>query len=413
MKNSIIRKKIAELRGEFPALNRTIDDIPIAYLDGPGGTQVPQSVIDAVSDYYRNCNANTHGFFKISQDSDRIIEQARKDCAAFLGAESDACISFGANMTSLAFKLVKSFGRMLQPGEEVLITQLDHEANRGPWLTLREQGITVREVRLLQNGRLDYEDFRSKINERTRLVCMGMASNLLGTVNDVEAVRKWTYEYGAWLLVDAVHYAPHFLLDVRASGVDFLLCSAYKFYGPHVGILYSKPDLLNRLQTDCLRTQDQKAPCRIETGTLNHAALAGVSAAVDFIAGTGAGTSKRERIISAMKTIAEVEHDIAQRLYDALSEMNGLTFYGPDFSGPDRSPTLAFTLDGFHPEQVCAFLAERAINAWDGHFYAIRGVEVLGLLERGGLTRLGVSIYNTEEEVTRVVKSLHRLVTRG
>jgi len=274
-------------RGDFPALERTVDDRPIAYLDGPAGTQVPRAVIDAITCYYEKCNANSHGEFVTSRESDLLVHETREAAAAFLGAPSWREVSFGQNMTTLAFSLSRALVREWQPGDEVVITQLDHEANRGPWLSLEERGIVVREVAVQPDGRLDYSDLERKVTSRTRLVALGLASNALGTVNDVAYARRLASSVGAYLLLDAVHYAAHFPVDVTALDTDFLLCSAYKFYGPHVGLLYCRPGLLDRLRTDKLRVQEDEAPFKIETGTLNHAALAGVKAAIEYIASWG------------------------------------------------------------------------------------------------------------------------------
>ncbi len=387
------------VRSQFPSLQRKNNNLPMVFLDGPAGTQVPQSVIDGISSYYKTSNANSHGTFITTQETDKVIHHMRVCMAALLGAESESSISIGQNMTTLNFALARAMSRVLKPGDEVLITQLDHEANRGPWLTLRDFGVKVREVRLQPNGVLDYEDFTNKVNENTRLVCMGMSANSIGTVNDFKFVRKLTYRYNAWLLLDAVHYAPHFTIDVQDIGCDFLLCSAYKFYGPHVGILYCKPGLLDRLPTDRLRTAGQTAPDSIETGTLNHAAIAGVSAAVEFIASLGNGNSLREKLISAYHKISTHEFILASKLYAGLKQISGVTMIGQDFSSNSRTPTLSFTLDGKTPTQVCEQLAKKNICAWDGHFYAIRAIESLGLLERGGVTRMGISVYNTVDEI--------------
>lgn len=396
------------IRKQFPSLQRLHPDNnregkPLVFIDGPAGTQVPQNVIDGITHYYKNSNANTHGAFVTTNETDKVIAGMRQAMATFLNADSSRCISIGQNMTTLNFALARAMSRCIQPGEEVLITQLDHEANRGPWLTLREHGIKVREVRLNQNGMLDYEDFAAKINENTRLVCMGMSANSIGTVNDFKLVRELTYKYGAWLLLDAVHYAPHFSIDVQDIGCDFLLCSAYKFYGPHVGILYCRPGLLERLPVDRLRTQDQWAPDRIETGTLNHAAIAGVTAAVDFIASVGNGNTLREKLNSAYAAIAKHEHALASKLYSGLKKLEGVTLVGQDFSSAARTPTVSFTVKGKDPVSVCEKLAEKNICAWDGNFFAIRPIEVLGLYEKGGVTRMGISIYNTDEEISYVL----------
>lgn len=399
----------SSIRNQFPSLQRQHNGLPMVFIDGPAGTQVPQSVIDAIAHYYKKSNANSHGTFITTQETDVVIEQMRHSMATLLGAEGPETISIGQNMTTLNFALARAMSRVLRSGDEVLITQLDHEANRGPWLTLRDFGVKVREVKLLATGVLDYDDFASKINENTRLVCMGMSANSIGTVNNFKLVRDVTYKFNAWLLLDAVHYAPHFTIDVQALGCDFLLCSAYKFYGPHIGLLYSKPGLLDRLPTDRLRTAGQTAPDSIETGTLNHAAIAGVRAAVDFLAGIGSGNSLREKLVNAYQRIAIHEHQLASRLYTGLKAIPGVTLVGQDFSAPARTPTVSFTLDGKTPFQVCTELAKKNICAWDGHFYAIRTMETLGLLEKGGVTRLGLSVYNTADEVSTVIAEVKKI----
>jgi cysteine desulfurase family protein (TIGR01976 family) len=391
-------------RQDFPALKRALDDgRPFAYLDGPAGTQVPRQVIEAISGYYERCNANTHGQFITSWESDKLVWEAREAVAAFLGAHGPATISFGANMTTLAFALARALGRKLKEGDEVVVTQLDHEANRGPWLALEERGAIVREVVLRPDGRLDPEDMARKITKRTRLVAVGMASNALGTVNDVGLARRLATQVDALLVLDAVHYAPHFPLDVRALGVDFLLCSAYKFYGPHVGILYSRPGLLDRLRPDRLSTQDEAPPYRIETGTLNHAAIAGVKAAVEYVASWGTGESLRERATSAMEAIAAWEHALAAYYWSQVKMVPGVTVWGTDFSTTRRAPTVSITVGGVDATEAARRLGERGVFVWDGHFYAARAVEVLGLAGRGGLLRTGMSMYTTREEIDRLL----------
>lgn len=402
----------ARCRRDFPSLARTLDGRPLAYLDGPAGSQVPQRVIDAVAAYYRTNNANTHGAFVTSRESDEIVRGAREAAAAFLGAPSWREISFGANMTTMNFSLSQALAREMKPGDEIVITELDHEANRGPWLNLRERGIVVREVALQRDGTLDLEDMRGKVTGRTRLVAVGYASNALGTVNDLEVARALSRAVGAWLLVDAVHYAPHFPLDVSALDPDFLLCSAYKFYGPHVGVLYTRAGLLDRLRTDRLRTQDGAAPYRIETGTLNHAAIAGVKAAIEYIASWGEGSSLRARLVSAMEAIYAHEHGLASLYRDNVRRFPGVTAWGPDFSTTRRAPTVSITITGVTPSEAAGKLGERGVLVWDGDFYAARAMEVLGVAERGGVLRAGILMYNTREEVERLLDGVAAIAER-
>lgn len=399
-------QSIINRRSDFPALKREYNGYPLAYFDGPGGTQIPAQVMEAMNRYYESCNANAHGYFITTIESDRIIDQTREDAALFFNAEGSQTISFGANMTTLTFSLSKAIARALDPGDEILITQLDHEANRGPWLSLEEFGIVVKEILLKKDGTLDYEDLENKISSRTRMVAIGLASNALGTINQIKQVRSLTNEVGAWLLVDAVHYIPHFPIDVQALDLDFMLCSAYKFYGPHVGILYTRAGLLDQLQTDRLRTQHSEAPFKIETGTLNHAAITGVKGAIEYISTFGSGRDLRSKLVSGMEIIGTYEHELAKVLFYGLQKIQGITVYGPSIEDIPRAPTISFTVDGKTPPEVCTLLNEKGILTWDGHFYAIRPVEVLGLLEKGGLVRVGISLYNTIEEVDRLLEAL-------
>lgn len=393
-------------RRDFPSIGHELEGVPIAYFDGPAGTQVPQPVIDAVAGYYRTCNANTHGQFSTSRETDQILHETRASMAAFLGAPSWREISFGANMTTLNLALSRALVRAWQPGDEVVITQLDHEANRGPWLMLRERGIVVREVALLPNGTLDPEDMARAITPRTKLLAIGAASNALGTVNDLALARRLTREVGAWLLVDAVHAAPHFPMDAVGLDPDFLLCSAYKFYGPHVGVLYCRPGLLDTLNTDKLCTQDEAAPFRIETGTQNHAALAGVKAAVEFIAGCGEGPTLRDQVVSAMAALMVRERELARRYFEGVRAIRGVHVWGPGFDVAHRAPTVSITVDGVPSPEVARRLGEMGIQVWDGHFYAARAIEVLGLGDRGGVVRAGMAMYVTLAEVDRLIAAV-------
>ncbi len=407
-------KECERCRGDFPSLARVWNGKRLAYLDGPAGSQVPRRVIEAISSYYETSNANTHGMFVTSRETDALIAQAREAVAAFLGARDPRTISFGQNMTTLAYSLSRALSRNLKAGDEVVVTQIDHEANRGPWMALQERGILVREVKLLKNeGRLDERDMARQITPRTRVVALGLASNALGTVNDAVLARRLAREAGAWLVLDAVHYAPHFPIDVAELDADFLFCSAYKFYGPHVGVLYSRPGLLETLEPDRLATQDQTAPDRIETGTLNHAALAGVKAAIEYLASWGEGGTLRERIVSAMTAIAAWEHGLARSCDAALRDIPGVTRRGPDFASGRRAPTVSITIDGVRAEEAARALGEEGVLVWDGHFFARRPIEVMGLLDRGGVVRAGMLMYNTPEEVSRLVSGVAALARRG
>jgi len=397
-----------QIISQFPALSKEYNGMRGIFLDGPAGVQVPTVVIESISDYYKNYNANTGGAFATTQQTDVIMQETRETCATFLNAESHTCISFGQNMTSLNYSLSKAIGRKFQEGDEILITQLDHESNRGPWLRLRDDGIVVNEIKMTKGGVLDYDDFKAKISTRTKMVCMGLASNYTGAVNDAEIARKLTHENDAMLLLDAVHYAPHFSIDVQALGCDFLLCSAYKFYGPHVGILYAKPGLLDSLDTDRLQTTYQHAPYKIETGTLNHAAIAGVKACIEFIASVGNGNSLRERLETAYDLIQKHEQNLASKLSDYLWISRTYKRVGPDFLY-HRAPTLSFLSKKATSSELCQKLALQNIFAWDGHFYALRASEILGNQEKGGVTRMGISIYTSEEDIEQTINVLKEL----
>ncbi|HEX9945813.1 MAG TPA: cysteine desulfurase-like protein [Thermoanaerobaculia bacterium] len=398
-------------RRDFPALERRSGGVPLAFLDGPAGTQVPNAVIEAISGYYRTANANTHGEFPTSRETDRLLHETREVVAAFLGAPDWRSVSFGQNMTTLTYSLSYALAREMAPGDEIVITQIDHEANRGPWQSLQERGIVVREAAMRPDGRLDPDDLARQITERTRLVAFNMASNVLGTVSDAALARRLSKEAGAWLLLDAVHYAAHFPVDVVALNADFLLCSAYKFYGPHVGILYTRPGLLERLRTDRLRTQEEEAPWRMEMGTLNHAALIGTKATVEYIASWGEGGTLRERIVSAMDGIAAYEHELGAYYFDRVRRLPGVTVWGPDFSEP-RAPTVSITIDGVRPTDAARALGEQGLQVWDGHFYGLRPIEVLGLADQGGVLRTGIAMYNIRQEIDRLLAGVSELARR-
>ncbi|MEL0008766.1 MAG: cysteine desulfurase-like protein [Flammeovirgaceae bacterium] len=398
-----------KIREAFPSLSlRDKNNNQIIYLDGPGGTQVPNSVIDGISEYYKKHNANTHGEFGTSIETDKIMSTLRDKVSILLNAEDKNCISIGQNMTTLNFQLARGLSKMFKEGDEVIITALDHEANRGPWKIFEEKGIKLIEINLLLNGELDYNDFENKINSKTVMIAMGMSSNALGTINDFEKIRKLTLNKKILLLLDAVHYAPHFTIDVKSLKCDFLLCSAYKFYGPHVGLLYTKPDFLNKIDTDRLIVQEQDAPYKIETGTLNHAACNGVIKAIDFISSFGDGNSLREKIESSYLKISRHENKLASKLYSSLNQLQNIEVIGTDFS-KRRAPTVSFVHKNKSPNEICKILASENICAWDGHFYALKAIQDLDLEKIGGVTRLGVSLYNTEEEIDRTIEIISKI----
>ena len=398
-----------KIREAFPSLSlRDKNNNQIIYLDGPGGTQVPNSVIDGISEYYKKHNANTHGEFGTSIETDKIMSRLRDKVSTLLNAEDKNCISIGQNMTTLNFQLARGLSKMFKEGDEVIITALDHEANRGPWKIFKEKGIKLIEINLLLNGELDYNDFENKINSKTVMIAMGMSSNALGTINDFEKIRKLTLNKKILLLLDAVHYAPHFTIDVKSLKCDFLLCSAYKFYGPHVGLLYTKPDFLNKIDTDRLIVQEQNAPYKIETGTLNHAACNGVIKAIDFISSFGDGNSLREKIESSYLKISRHENKLASKLYSSLNQLKNIEVIGTDFS-KRRAPTVSFIHKNKSPNEICKILASENICAWDGHFYALKAIQDLDLEKIGGVTRLGVSLYNTEEEIDRTIEIISKI----
>lgn len=405
-------RDLSYCRQQFPSLARLgPEEKPLIFLDGPGGSQVPYPVIHAISEYYQHHNANTHGQFITSRESDALVEQARLDVKAFLGASAASTVSFGQNMTTLNFLLSQALASSLRPGDEVIVTDLDHDSNIAPWLTLESRGIVVRRVPITKEATLDLDAFKNFISQKTRLVAVGWASNAVGTVNPLSLIRKWTREVGSLMLVDAVHWAPHGPINVSELEPDFLLCSAYKFFGPHIGILYAAPGLLDNLATLRVRPQVPIGPEKIETGTLNHAALAGVSAAIDFIAALELDPqpTKTERIHRAMQAVYAYEHHLAQTLYEGLSEMPRITVYGPPVNQDPRTPTLSFTIASASSSQVAKELGRRGILVWDGDFYAMTLVDQLGIREQGGLVRLGLAPYNTGDEIQRTLNALHEV----
>jgi cysteine desulfurase family protein (TIGR01976 family) len=399
----------ADIRTRFPALRREHRGLPVAYFDGPGGTQVPTSVVEAMSDYLYHHNANTHWHYPSSEETDAIITASRASLADFLGA-SHSEIVFGANMTTLTFHLARALGRGWGPGDEVVVTELDHHANVAPWTALaRERGLTIRTVPLvLETGQIDWTALERALSKKTRLLAIGAASNALGTVSDVARAVRLAHLAGALTFVDAVHYAPHNLVDVRAIGCDFLACSAYKFYGPHIGILFGRQDRLEALDAPKLAPAPDTAPERLETGTLNHEGIAGAGAAVEFLASLSPGGGRRERLTTTMAGLHERGRTLLARLWDGLADTPGVTCYGPPPSEP-RTPTVAFAVKGRSSDEVATALAGAGVFVSNGDFYATTVVARLGLSERG-LVRAGCACYTTLEEVDRLLEGVRRLV---
>ena len=401
----------SHIRAQFLALERKHRGHDVAYFDGPGGTQVPGAVVEAMEDYLYRHNANTHWPYPTSAETDAIIAGARAALADFLGA-SPAEIVFGANMTTLTFRLGRALGRAWGPGDEIVVTELDHHANIAPWTALeRERGVTVRTVPfVVETGQLDWSALERALSPKTKLLAIGAASNALGTVTDVTRAVGLARRAGALTFVDAVHYAPHSLVDVRAIGCDFLACSSYKFYGPHLGILYGRKERLETLDAPKLAPAPETVPERLETGTQNHEGIAGAAAAVDFLAALCEGKSRRERLRTSYAGLHERGQALLERLWEGLSESPGVTVYGPPPSEP-RTPTVAFTVKGKGSDEVAASLAARAVFVSSGDFYATTVVARLGLTGKG-LVRAGCACYTTSEEVDRLLDGVRSLAAR-
>lgn len=405
------------LRQQFPSLNRTAATRPPIFLDGPGGTQVPERVIDAMVHYLTTCNANQGGAFTTSRQSDAVLHEAHQAAADLLNAPSAEEIVFGANMTTLTFHLSRAIGRTLRPGDEVLVTRLDHDANIRPWvLAARDAGATVRFVDIHpEDCTLDLEDLRRQLSPRVRLVAVTCASNAVGSVNDVRRITRLAHEAGALVFLDAVHYAPHRLIDVQDWDCDFLACSAYKFFGPHVGILWGKREHLDSLPAYKLRPATDDLPGRWMTGTQNHEGLAGVASAIDYLASIAPNSqghaSRRQRLVRAFQIIEEYERTLAQRLLGGLASRPRVRIWGITERNRlhERVPTVSITAVDRTPQQIAEHLASREIYAWNGNMYALELTERLGLEEHGGLLRLGLVHYNTTEEIEALLRALDEL----
>jgi cysteine desulfurase family protein (TIGR01976 family) len=424
---------LTHIRSQFPSLAQTVNGHPAAFLDGPGGTQVPQRVIDAISAYLGHDNANTGGAYSTSRHTDAMIARARGAMADFLHCGADEVV-FGPNMTSLTFAISRAIGRELKPGNEILVTRLDHDANVSPWLAMAEdRGVTVRWAEIHdEDCTLDMSDLALKINSNTRLVAVGYASNAVGTINPVRVITKLAHAVGALCYVDAVHYGPHGLIDVAALDCDFLACSTYKFFGPHMGVLYGKREHLKRLRPYKVRPNTNAIPNSWEWGTLNHECIAGIEACVDYIADLGrrpvecgdgrlgrpssqarqVSSARRAAIEAAYAAIHEHERALLERMMSGLKAIPGLKIYGiidpARFS--DRCTTFAVRIEGHTPLELATRLGDRGFFTWDGNYYALNLTEHLDVEKSGGFLRIGLVHYNTTDEVDRLLAALHEIV---
>jgi cysteine desulfurase family protein (TIGR01976 family) len=414
---------LSSYRQYFPSLSQTVNNQPAIYFDNPGGTQVAQQVIDGIIAYLQTSNANNHGAFLTSQRTDEVIDAARRGMADLLHASSPAEIVFGPNMTTLTFAFSRAIGKTLQPGDEIVVTVLDHDANVAPWLALQERGIVIRTVDVHSaDVTLNMEDMRAKINGRTKLVAVGYASNAVGTINDVATVVRWAHEVGALTWIDAVQFAPHGPIDVQELDTDFLVCSSYKFFGPHLGILYGKQQHLEHFPAYKVRPAANTAPDRWETGTQNHECLAGLVGVIRYLELLGSEQrdlyhdafqtySGRQRDLKiAMRAMFDYERGLAAQLIAGLREIKGTTIYGITENARLnwRVPTVTCNIAGHTPLELAQHLGARGIFAWDGNYYALGIMERLGLEESGGALRLGMAHYNTTEEVNQVLNCLEQ-----
>ena len=397
-----------DIRASFPALARTHNNKPVAYFDGPGGTQVPRQVVEAMNDYLYHHNANTHWAYPTSEETDAALAQARQTCADLMNA-SPSEIAFGANMTTLTFHLARALGLQYGDGDEIIVTELDHHANVAPWQRLSvERGVRVNTVKLVtETGQLDWEGFEQLITRKTKLIAIGAASNALGTINDVRRAIGMARSVGALVFVDAVHYVPHALPDIQALDCDFLAMSAYKFYGPHVGVLFGKHTLLESIDFPKLIPAPDAAPENVETGTQNQEGMVGAGAAVDFLASLANGDSRRARLTAAYNELHRRSSELTRRLWDGLASLKGVRLYGPAPYVP-RTPTVAFTVDGVASTEVSRRLASRGLFLSHGDFYAATVVERFGLGEEG-LMRAGCACYTTEDEVERLIDGVKEI----
>jgi cysteine desulfurase family protein (TIGR01976 family) len=415
---------LTRIRSQFPSLAQTVNGHPAAFLDGPGGTQVPQRVIDAISDYLRRDNANTHGAYATSRNTDAMLTDARAAMADFLHCGPDEIV-FGANMTSLTFMISRAIGRELGPGDEILVTRLDHDANVSPWTALEEKGVTIRWAEIREEDcTLDLADLASKISSKTRLVAVGYASNAVGTINPVKEIVRLAHAAGAMAYVDAVHYAPHGLIDAAALDCDFLVCSTYKFFGPHMGVLYGKREHLKKFRPYKVRPLIDEIPDRWETGTLNHECIAGITGCVDYLADLGRrarpeANTRRAALVAAFEAIHLYERGLLERFMAGLKQIPAIKIYG--ITDParfdERCPTIALrVIDPAveqTPQALAAKLGEQGFFTWDGNYYALNLSEHLDVEKSGGFLRIGLVHYNAAEEVDRLLAALRQLTARS
>jgi cysteine desulfurase family protein (TIGR01976 family) len=411
---------VAAVRDHFPSLARTIDGRTVAYLDGPGGTQVPSACIEGISAYLQSSNANLGGPFAASVESDALVADAHAATADFLGGVEADEVAFGPNMTTLTLAVSRALARDLEPGDEVVVSRLDHDANVAPWLAIAEdRGATVRWLEVRPDDcTLELDDLSRVITDRTRIVAVGLASNAVGTINDVARVARVAHEAGALLFVDAVHAAPHVPVRPRALGADLLACSPYKFFGPHLGVLYGRRELLERLSAYRVRPAGEKLPGKWETGTQPHELLAGLLGTYRYLeslgrayGGAGRTAPRAEALGAALNTIGSYESQLIGPLLEGLASVPGIRIFGITEPGRfgERVPTVSFRLASATPGQVARHLAGRAISVWSGDYYAVELVRALGFAEDGGMVRVGLVHYNTRDEVDRLVAALHEL----
>jgi cysteine desulfurase family protein (TIGR01976 family) len=405
---------IAWVREQFPSLKLQVNRQPAAFLDGPAGTQVPKQVMDAVQNYFLTANANTYGAFATSRRNDALVASARGAMADFFNCDSGQVV-FGQNMTTTTFALARAIGREMKPHDEIVVTTLDHDANVAPWRALEEKGVVIRQVDIREaDCTLDLDDLKRKISEKTKLVAVGYASNIVGTINPVAEITKLAHAAGALMFIDAVHYAPHGLIDVKALDCDFLACSPYKFFGPHMGTLYGKREHLEKFKPYKVRPASDVSPECWETGTQVQELIAGIGAAVDYIAELGRHCDprvkgRREALQAAYRATHQYETGLLTRLIEGLQTIPGMRIFGITDAKrfDERCSTLSFRLGDHNPTKIAAFLGDRGIFTWDGNFYALNLSERLDVEKHGGVLRVGLVHYNTAEEVDRLLAALH------